>query len=280
MCLLSVSHAPMVDVAEVCSNVVLDYLQGTPPLIQAQGQEYAFGCINRIIAISITENGVLALRSFAAVIPEIRRLWQQKCHQALKDEMLITLILGEPLLGRLSEQTGWEETEAELQKLAEALQIEYAVRNEKEMLQLDDLELVGKTSHVQNYMLTYPSFRLSFGPQRSEQAWSLLRIVAVLFAFLQSRRNRHGIALSSDDDDGGGLQRKRRRLDRPVVAVFHAIANSEGFEKVARLQSLGFIAGEVPFEADAMQGLFDCTIPLISSENGHYSGWAMLTLSS
>jgi ataxia telangiectasia mutated family protein len=273
--LLSVSHAPVLEVAQACADTCLDYLKALAPLERPQGQEYAFRSLNRILFHAITENIHLTIGISTNIVPHIRRFWVPRANTLLKDEMLITLLLVEPLIPKLSQQHDWDGISSELRGLMQTLRMEYARRNEKDLLHQDELNLELNMKLVARDPLNCRAFCLRSGWTRSEHSWTLLRFVAVLCCtFSKQASTEHG--MESEDEDGVNHRRKRRKVEQPIEELLADIASTSGPERIAYIQLLAFVAGDAALEREPAQKILRGMLPLLSNPSTAVANWATL----
>ena len=273
--LISIPHAQLLEVSQTTLESLFAFLQGTMPQNRPLSQEAAFSCIGSILFAASTENIILATWTLKKAIPHVRRLWHPKMHQALREGLLVILLYGECLLPRLLRDDDDDENRIELQRLLEVIHAEYVEKSERELLSIDDLELLVNQPSDQNMIFSNMSFRLRTGNSRSESSWALLHSISKIFNtlhYLSSPR-------SHSARDAVETPKKRRKVDEPIGELLEHFPRSHGAARAATLQYLTFMIVEVKLKKTNLRRLLDFLVPLVTSESISVSTWATLALS-
>ena len=270
--LASVSNVPVIDRAEIMLTSLFDFLHSfsTPGL----AHQAAFAAINSIMARITTDNMSLVQRSLRHAVSLIRRLWHAKS-TTLKEEMLITLLQGEPHLSMALQDDPQESFMADIQGLQEVLREEYCKRSEREQLQIDDLSLSTGISSGQQNPLSTSAFGLRQKAIKAEQPWAILHIYASITVVLDI--GKRSLYQNVDGDDPNIIT-KRRKLDRPLRDLLQSIRVSSGPEKVFDLQVLAFALDRRSISAEFLRNLLDSLLPCISEGSATVASWTMLAI--
>lgn len=273
--LMSTSNAPVSDKAQETAQVLLMALVQADFVIGAQ--HAMFSTINYIITRMSTEDILLARKTFRESVPIIRRLWTLKS-AALKEEMLATMIYGEPLLSGFAQAKDLEDIKTDMQGLYDCVQKEYRERPPRDQLQVDDLDLSGIVSRVtaRTMPLALKSFALRSGNMKSEPTWALLHNSASIFIFLHNDPfSDHGVP----NIDDFNIPKKRRRITRPIDQLTEPLRPSSAPQTIlVALQVLAFVLDRTSFDAKSIQTVLEPIIPFVSGEDNYLSNWAMLAM--
>ena len=277
--LLRVPHARLIEVAKSSLDSLNDFLDGTSPLSQPQGQEKAFACFNVLLNIAITENLELAKLALKRCVHHARRLWHAKAHDTLKDQILASLGLGAPLWQSLiNDDYEIEQTRNDLELLLDVLTAEYCKRNERDLLQQEDLEICEDWDQDHLHPFLLPALRVRPGNRRAEHSAIVLltisRLHHVLFflggdgAFEQNRASSNGVS----------NPRKRQKTNGPLEDLLDEVTKCKSAEQVARLQILAFLAVGSTFGPKPLRELLEFIPGIISNESNPASAWAMIAI--
>ena len=272
--LLSTSNAPVLERASTVFAIVLTLLR----VQSTAGAQHhaAFMCINTALHAVITEDVDLARQTFRDLVPHIRRLWQTKS-QALRGEMIITMINGEALLPSLMKLEDYEDCRSDLQGLLDAISMEYAKRLKRDQLQFDDLDLVlGYSDKDTCTVLRTKTFNLRQGNVKSEQSWAALDVATSILATLEISRLSLSLAAGADDF---ATPRKRRKVTSAIDTLLQSLGSASTSERLVSLQSLAFITGKITFDDENVLKILESMTPILSNDNSDLVNWAMIALS-
>lgn len=271
--LLSTSNAPVLEKASAVLAILLALLQAPST---AGAHHAAFMCINTVLYGVITEDIDLARQTFRDLIPHIRRLWQTKS-QALREEMIITVIHCEPLLPSLIQVDDHEDFRSDLQGLLDAISLEYSKRSERDQLQFDDLDLgLGYPDNNEYAALRRKTFNLRQGMVKSEQSWAVLDITTSILATLENSRVSSSSMAGIDDP---ATPRKRRRVTGAIDALLQPLDSISTLARSISLQMLAFVIGKIGVEEQSVLSVLEAMTPILSSDVSDLANWAMMALS-
>jgi serine-protein kinase ATM len=258
--LLSIPHLPILTVSEMCIGGLLQFFDDASPVSQAQAQEYILSSLNAFLRLSVTENLELGFQLVTRVVPNLRRLWSNKLHTALKDQVLLFLLLGKPLYAQIVLKI--ESFEAELSRLFNVFFLEYCRRREVDILHGDDLEFRISSS---SRPMSCETFHLRTGVSKSEQAWTQLDVLADIFSLVHKD-------FSTQND-------KRRKLENPVFGILDDLLTADKSEKVAYLQFLSFIVLKFKLNDSEQESFVQKLSSIISDDDPQVAYWALVSAS-
>lgn len=265
--LLATANAPILDKPDRLLNRVAEFLSVTPA--GCNSHQAAFGALNSVLSRIVTDRMGLAQSFMFSIVPIIQRLWSTK-PSLLRDEMLITLMLGRPALQNSRQPTDLDIHVSSLENLLDLLQNDYARRPERDLLQIDDIRL--SLSSNQSPM-GFKNLGPRLGLSRSEQNWTLVSTIANLSMILDSL---HSPREPTDQPDEG--RNKRRRLAKRSEEILRQASSSHGSARISALQLLPFIAAEHDSFRNDLDSALNQLVAAIVDDNGVVSSWTMLAI--
>jgi ataxia telangiectasia mutated family protein len=259
-------HAPIREEAPKLLSGITDYLSSLNNVKSAP--HAAFSALNEVLSRTITDNIELAQNTMLSVIPIIRKFWSSKS-AALREEMLITLVVGKDVLVSLSRSPPPEPLIETLQPLVEQLQSTYLKLPEKEALQVDDT-LLGTSSSY--FPMGNQSLSPRPGDRRSVANWTTLWAIAYLVQIL----DRISQSVNGPTDEA---PKKRPRLESRTEDIFRDAASAFGTSRVFALQLLPFMLSDLDPGADQLSSLLRGLAPNILDENPLVASWTMIAIS-
>lgn len=272
--LASASNGPLLEKAHIIVDTVIEFLSSSKH--SAPVQQAAFSTLNSILSRICTTDVSLTLRTVSGLIPIIRRLWSVKSN-TFKEQMLVPLLLGEPYLPRIVAQNSEDEM-TEFLDLIDILREEYCRRNEREQVQIDDLDLTGSTPDLQKERpFSTRTFRLRLGLGRAESSWALIYISASIIATM----SRHSLALDDHAKTTNVTHAtKRRKLENPIESVLQRLRFSALPDKLYATQIMTFLFDVVILDSSILLGYIETLLQCISDKNSSLCSWAMLAITS
>lgn len=255
--------APLHERVRQLMSALLVYLSSAMPANASQ----ALKAINNLLERVICDQCALVKDFIPDIVPVIRRLYLAKS-PAVKDEVLVTMILCMDLL-RSSPQSLFPQASLQpLEDLLETLENEYTRRPEKEQIQIDDLVFYQNDIRSQHLYLFGPRL----GSPRSEHNWTLIWTISSLICILDKtsghKSNSAGNELASN---------KRPRLSSRTDDVSRECFTSTGPRKGYCLQLLSFLGGRMSVEEKA--SLLSRLASNIVDDNPSTSNWSLLAIS-
>ncbi|EER38831.1 phosphatidylinositol 3- and 4-kinase [Histoplasma capsulatum H143] len=267
--LCSYPSAPIIDDAEKLLNGLVDYLQSQSSI--SKTPHAAFSAFNSVLAKLITYDIILVRDALLDVIPIIKRFWRTKS-AILKDEMLITLMIGRPIFVQSSLSSPPDSFAERLQDLTEQLYQEYTRQPEKDFMQVDDLVFTfDQTPRPMGIRTMAPRL----GVPRSEQTWITLQAIAVFSTLLDNMY----LSLDEGPQTTGRPNKKQHLLSRRSDIVREA-STSAGVTRICALQLLPFIFSErEPVVEELLTTIAQLTVNILD-ENSSTASWTMVALAS
>lgn len=270
--LTSPPNAPILEKAQSIMTTLMNLLQSSANA--ARSHQAAFATMNRVLT-TITTNDISLTREIVeAILPLIRRFWPTKSI-ALKDEMLITLILLRCYVTAVLESKDAESFRAELEGLLQSMQSEYSKRAERDQLQLDELRFLSRSGAQHKPVpLSVAGMHLRMGMTKSEQSWAIPQTLGFLLSAVgisPTTRMKHD---TNDDVEEG--RRKRRRTVQPLDDLLRQTKNSHLTGRLCALQTIPFLLDQMNATNDELNHILDYLLGCISDENGTIASWAMV----
>ena len=273
-CLYSATNAPILEDPSPTFSAISILLQSSSP--SAISQQDVFKPINSILARSVMQDVDLTCSILREIVPLISQHWQCRSSSG-REQMLVTLVYGQPYFRRLLRDDGHDEDfEHNFQALLETVQGEFCKRSERDQLQIDDLEFYENNDDVPHAIpLHLHSLTLRSGALKAEQPWAILEFMAAGLYALQPQ-NVNGKVIQDDMDP----PMKRQKVSTPNESILRQLRHaSSSREKTSFLQVLAFGIEKNNSTVDESQAILDQVIPLMSDESSSISNWSMLVVS-
>ena len=272
-CLYSTTNAPILKDPGPTFAAITSLLYSSSP--SSISQRDIFKPVNSILARSMLQDIELTCSILRETVPLISRHWQ--CRSSVgREEMLVTLVYGQPYFPRLLQVDNSDEGfEHDFRILLETVQEEYHKRSERDQLQVDDLELYENGDDIPSAIpLRLRSVALRSGSLKAEQSWAVLEFVAFGLYALQ-RKTARGVP----EEDGMDPPPKRRKVSTPIGTMLHQLRHANNNENISQLQIIAFAIEQNVSDLDDVQTILEQISPLISSENAYINNWSMLVAS-
>lgn len=275
--LLQVSNAPIMEKFEIILNTITDFLSHNP---RSSGIREVFSSFNIVLNRVSLERCSFAAKVIKSAIPIVKLCWQTKDAE-LKDELLKTLIIGKPLLMRLTSSTSQNGLEDILEPLYSAVTDDYFHQEgrPRRHLYLEDLNLGFYRPSRDVMPMQESTLCLRSSRSDSEHNWSLLHMMAFLCWLLDSMRavSGHGKGVEYADDEI--RPQKRLKIAGKFSELLHDCSTSTPPAQVYRLQLLAHTIDLHPMSKDQVDEALPRLVPLISHSNSQVSSWAMVAAS-
>ena len=265
--LTSATNAPVMSKATLILDFVICFLNST--LSSGSLHQIAFNCLNNILARTVTEDSKLAQRAVIEIIPAIRRLWSSK-NLLLRDEMLITLVLSKDVIEALPNTSPGDDVASSLSNLSETVAAEYSRRNERDVLQLDEILF---TSERKQQVMSLDNFCARAEHTRGTFSWATLSVTAFLALTVE---RFHQIAHKGKANETSS---KRRKLENSVDDVFCQSLSASPMKKLCALQTIPFLLDESPAVSDSFINLMAQFKDQILDEDPAIASWTMIAIS-
>ncbi|PGH11865.1 hypothetical protein AJ80_06930 [Polytolypa hystricis UAMH7299] len=267
--LCSSSSAPVHDEAQKLITGITNYLSALNRF--SRSPHGAFGALNAVLPKVMKDDIALAQDAMLDIIPIIRRFWTTKS-ATLKEEMLITLMLGRSILQKLSKPEPRNCLTDLLQILVDQLHREYIGQSEKEILHLDDLTFPFQpTPFSMGIRVIAPRL----GVPRSEQNWVTLWTIANFSKILDGIRQRD---IQSPIDEG--VRSKKQQLLSRARDIFREASSAPTATRICALQLVPFLLLEDEPETEFLSSLLEQLSAGILDENVLVASWTMVAIAS
>lgn len=265
--LSTISRSALLSKSEEIFNCLLIFLSSAAASQMAQLA--AFGTINSLLKTAMTEKINVAGEMLEACLPFIARLWQGPKPNALRDEMLLTLLLGIEMLRSESSPEARDDHLQAIENIIESFQLEYSRRKKEDLVQIDDLTFFC-TEKVPR--LNFFGMAPRYNNSRSISKWMFSSLLAALIAILNGAQ--------STSARGNGIKGadKRRRVARALDDVLRDAVTQGGFERVCALQLVPhmFLASDQTTSLFADR--FDEFLNGALDDNASISSWSMICI--
>lgn len=265
--LTAATNAPIMSEANLIVDSIIGFLNSS-----ASGgilHQLAFSCVNNTLSRIIKENSKLAQKVVLEVLPTIRRLWSTK-NLLLRDEMLITLLLSKDIIESLPKTNHSHDVYSSLSNLVEVLSAEYSRRNERDVLQLD--EIVFDTDHTPKVM-SLDNFRVRAEHTRGTFNWAAINVLAFTTITIDH------FPKMAEEDGTNDAPSKRRKLASGIDEVFRHSLSGFSMVKVRALQTVPFLLYHWPDLADRLLHFIVQFTNQILDEDTAIASWTMIALS-
>lgn len=231
--------------------------------------QIAFCCVNNIAARIATEDSKLAQKVTLEMIPIVRRLWSSK-KSLLQDEMLITLVLLRDIIKTLPTRSSAEDVQSLLSNLLEVISAEYSRRNERDILQLDEVLFIHNQTHQ---VMSLDNFRIRPEHIRGTFNWATISLLASLVLAVDRFSN---LMPNGKTNDTPG---KRLKLTNYVDDVFQQSLVASNLIKIRALQTVPFLLNESTAVSDRFVNLLVQFTNQILDEDPTVAAWTMVAIS-
>lgn len=275
--LTSSPSAPLLRESKLIVTTMLRYLEVSHSVGQAQ-----------ISALAAVNNTLLQLRAdkidstSSLVQPCIRaskNIWSSKVI-AIKDELLVMLVLLHPYIRHLLTAGDWS-LGNEIELLLEHLRGEYARRDIKDQLRLEDLHFsLSPQSSCKTLRCEIFSLRdgtsIAANSYTGEHNWTLLQLLTCLATSApKDRAWRDGSSAALEKDVN-----KRQRISHWSDEYLHLLHDPHVSTKISALQLLCFTAQNVAIDEDMLERVMDKASAMITDDNPLLASWSLITLAS
>lgn len=261
------TNAPTMSRAALIIDCVIQFFSSTSS--SSSLHQIAFSCLNNVAAKVITEDSKLAQRVVLDIFPTIRRLWSSK-NPILRDEMLITLVLCSNIIKTLPNTNAADDVHSSLSNLLEVMFAEYSRRNERDILQLDEILFVNDNAQQ---VMSVDAFRIRPDHTRGTFSWALISILALLtltvdrFSELTTR------------DTAKDTPSKRRKPTNRADETFGQCLSASTSIKIGALQTIPFLLTDSRAVTERFLNLIVHFTNQILDEDPTVAAWTMIAIS-
>lgn len=271
--LTSASSAPLLSKSKAILSTILQSFH--TPQSMAQSQVNSLVILNNTLQQTRTENISLTTAITRECLQVARNLWSSKL-VSIKDEILIMLVTLHPYVKHNSRNTEDPLFAGELESLIETLRSEYARRDPKDQLQLDDLALQLELAPRADD-LSFHTFALRDGlaagsnTPTAEHNWTLLRLLALFSILGNSPRQIISGGLEESNND----RTKRQRLTHWSDELLRMLYDPHFPTKVCALQLMCFTAQTLAIDDELLEHMVERLSTLVNDDNGSLASWAL-----
>lgn len=233
-----------------------------------RSQEAAFDCLNNVLMTTITEDLRLTQKLLVSLVPMIRRLWSTKSN-SLRDRMLITLLCCQYLFLVPSDKPMALETEM-LEQLFDTLSLEYSNRQQRDILQSEDLIL---TPNFFNSGGSVYDFSPLPDSSRAVSCHRVLSVMATLIFSLSNKSSSESRELITDD-----VPRKRRKIRTPIEELVDNALSTNNQSRQGCVQALVFLFDQPLPVPDAILKQIPRFVDTPIDDDAHLASWIMILL--
>lgn len=268
-CIEILSGIPNAPIQENADNILLALTKyvGSSSLA-GSGCQRAFATVNTVVMKIVFDNSELTRDTLLDLVPAIRQHWATKL-TALKDELLVTLMLAVTILTDEVRKRPAEAPGTAIDELINTLQHEYFRRSEKDILQMDEV-LFDSSKHASpgNFHL-WPRLEST----RAEYNWSLVWVIARLLELSEELAPR--VSSSPADIE---TPKKKQRLGSKIDDTFRDSVGSSGVRRICSLQLIPFLPNNYT-GIESKISLLERLIPNIHDDNVTIASWTMIAVS-
>lgn len=270
------ASAPLLSRAPIIFTIMLQFLDASQSMSQAQVD--ALSAINNVLQQTRVEKLEMTEAIIRPLLQVTRRLWASRL-VIVKNELLITLVLLHPYIRHSCSTAEDPGLNSDLTSMVDAMRAEYARRDIRDQLRLDDLDFsCSKESTCES--LSHQVFNLKDGSAVTaansfdgEHNWTLLRLLTYFWKMTTSNKIPDEKAESSPD---GG--RKRLRLTQWPDEMLRMLHEPQIPARVCSLQLVCFVAQSTALDDEILERIVEKLSGLASDENSLISSWALLAL--
>lgn len=268
--------APVSGKGKAFLATMLHYLHASQSVSQAQVN--ALSTVNNVLLQIRGERTQVTIAVTQSCIQIARSLWGSKL-VAIKNEVLIMLVLLQPYVLHIAQTTDSASFRADLDSMVETLRSEYARRDPKDQLRLDDIRL----SHIVESSCTGLRCQIfslrdgiasSASTSNGEQSWTLLRLLVRFSTF-------NGQGDTGRDHSPEPLQdgaRKRVKITHWSDELLRMLYDLHMPTKISSLQLICFAAQSAPIDEPVLERVVERLTALCTDENSLVVSWALLTV--
>jgi len=274
--LTSLPSVPLVKDAEPILSTMLDYLDASQSANQAQVN--ALTTINNVLLQIRAEKTQLTISYVSPCVQMARSLWNSKLF-AVRNEILVMLVLLHTYI--LHTVSVGEDTSlsTSLDALVGIIRNDYARRDTKDQLRLDDLRMPPHSGSI-GRDLEFPIFSLRDGTATATNApdgehnWALLRLTTYFSISNSLTRGARG----NDSEPPPNGAKKRVKLSHWSDELLRLLHDSHTSSRVCGIQLITFAAQSTSFDQDFLEHVLERLSALCTDENGLVASWALLGL--
>ena len=281
---ISASDAPLPQAYRMVVDTTMRFLQ-SQGFHASQAHQRIFSTLNAVLHFMRIDHVSHAQTVARDIIPIISRVWQGKAVakdemlNSVRDEMLILLFNVHLHLERVLMDEETSEILSKVEDLLAILRADYAMRSDRDQLQLDDLEMIDFGAKLcNNTPLRLHVFKLRPHNQRAERNWAHLQVIGMLerLVSIGHRQNLSSAAGHGQEDEEH--PRKRQRLSRPWDHLLDPLRSDDARMRMAALHTLPFVLETCQLQRSSMTELLALLQTCAGDKRGNIASWALLAI--
>jgi serine-protein kinase ATM len=265
--LTSDTNAPVTSKATLVLDFLIRFLNSTSS--SGSLHQIAVSCLNNILSRIVTEDTRLAQKVVLELLPAIRRLWSSK-NPLLRDEILITLVLSRDTITALPKTNLRDDVHSSLSNLFEIVAAEYSRRNDRDILQLDEIQF---TNDLRQQVMSLDHFCIRAERTRGTFNWATISAIAFL-ALTVDRLNQ-----MAQKGRANETPTKRRKLANGVDDMLRESISASTMIRIRALQTIPFLLNESPAVSENCITFIAQFTKQILDEDPTIASWTMIAIS-
>ena len=272
--LVIASNAPLGERSRAILTTSVDFLDHTR---LTKGIREAFSTLNAVLRRFALDHCSFAAEIMRSMISIVRSFWHSR-DADLMDEMLKTLVIGEPLVSKLMKSYQDETLFDQVEALYDAMCDDYwrSHGRPRRHLLLEDICLGFSRPSRDTMPMQGITLCLRAAKLESEHNWTVLHMMALFCGMIDSKRPQSRSLGPSEDEP---VPKKRRKTLGKYSELLHLSRTTAVPTQVHCLQLLAFAIDLHDLCADQVEYTLACVLPLVSHPNTQVSSWAMLCIS-
>ncbi|CAG7979258.1 unnamed protein product [Penicillium salamii] len=266
-CLTSAPNAFLQTTAQTILLGLVGLVESPSISVAGNAHQLAFSSINAVVTKVLFDQSELVCSSLLRLVPVIRRLWATTKLQALKDELLVTLMLSMVILVDAVQKDPSEALAHDIEELVSMLHSEYVEHSAKKSLQIDEIVFCQNDKECE-----MPVYGPRLGNARSEYNWTVIWMIAELFKLSEDINGRVKATESREESV------KKTRLKSEIQDIFRDAVSATGTRRTCALQLIPFLESELDIETKEI--FLKRLVFSISDDNTTVASWTMVALTS
>lgn len=264
-CLTAAPNAFLQTTAQTILHGLVGLVESPSISVAGNAHQLAFSSINAVVTKVLFDQSELVCSSLLRLVPVIRRLWATTKLQALKDELLVTLMLSMVILVDAVQKDPSEALAHDIEELVSMLHSEYVEHSAKKSLQIDEIVFCQNDKECE-----MPVYGPRLGNARSEYNWTVIWMIAELFKLSEDINGRVKATESREESV------KKTRLKSEIQDIFRDAVSATGTRRTCALQLIPFLESELDIETKEI--FLKRLVFSISDDNTTVASWTMVAL--
>ena len=239
-------------------------------------QLYSFSAASSVINAVQTDDVKQAASMTMNILPHIGHWWQPRSVsrdaglKTIRDEILKTIFAIHLQLQHLCIGESADFVKKEVEDLLDLLWVEYAKRDSRSQLQLDDLSFAYSVHSASSFAL--PLFALRPHNPYGETHWAVVQAISLLEALLARSGKQERPASAGDE----AQPRKRRRVGASLSRIRQKLKSLDPGTQRTALQLIPFLINDRGISAEDLLAVFGDVALLAANKQSITASWAMI----